>query len=174
MTCNSTTINRFLCVFLASVFTVSLTLAPFFCSRTAAAPDSSISTPNFELPDLNGSSVSLSNFKGQKAVLLYFWATWCQYCISVRPEVIRLRNRISQSDLALLAINVGGSDSLAKVKRFEEANPAPYTVLYDADGKTARSFKVLGIPHFILIDKDGAIKYSGNDMPLDPMVLLKH
>ncbi len=72
-----------------------------------------------------------------------------------------------------MAINVGGGDSLARVKRFEEAHPAPYTVLYDSEGKTARTFKVQGIPHFVLIDKNGATKYSGNELPPNPMELLK-
>ena len=84
-----------------------------------------------------------------------------------------MRNEIAQGDLAILGINVGGNDSLARLKKFEEANPAPYTVLYDADGKSARSFKVFGIPHFILVDKSGAIKYSGNEIPHNPMALLK-
>ncbi len=64
-------------------------------------------------------------------------------------------------------------DSLAKVKRFEEADPAPYTVLYDPDSKVTRSYRVEGIPHFVLMDKSGAVKYSGNQLPSDPMRLLK-
>ncbi len=172
MTCVSTTLNRLLCGFLASILVVSLIIPSAFSSM-AAASESPAPAPNFELPDLKGTNISLSDFKGQKPVLLYFWATWCPYCISVRPEVIKLRKQISEKDLGVLAVNVGGSDTLDKLKRYEEANPAPYMVLYDASGKTARSFKIFGIPHFVLIDKDGVIKYSGNNLPSDLMALLK-
>jgi thiol-disulfide isomerase/thioredoxin len=133
----------------------------------------STAAPDFELPDLNGSNVVLSVYKGQKPVLIYFWATWCPHCMEVRPAVINLRKEIAPGDLEVLAINVGGGDSLARVKLFEEAHPAPYTVLYDSEAKTARIFKVQGIPHFVLIDKNGAVKYSGNQLPSNPMALLK-
>ncbi len=173
MTCVRSILNRLLWASLTSLLVFSLILLPAFSARVAAAAEPPASAPDFELPDLNGSSVSLSNFKGQKPLLLYFWATWCPYCISVRPEVIKLRNKVPQTDLGVLAVNVGGSDTLERLKRYEEANPAPFTVLYDANGKTARSFKIFGIPHFVLIDRDGVIKFSGNNLPSDPMALLK-
>ncbi len=75
--------------------------------------------------------------------------------------------------IEVLAINVGSGDSLDKVQRYEKADPAPYTVLYDPDSKVTRSYKVEGIPHFVLLDKTGAVKYSGNRLPSDPMSLLK-
>ena len=50
-----------------------------------------VATPDFQLQDLNGTNVTLSQFKGQKPVLLYFWATWCHFCLAVRPAVIELR-----------------------------------------------------------------------------------
>ena len=93
--------------------------------------------------------------------------------MAVRPAVIELRKATAQDDIEILAINVGSGDSLAKVKRFEEADPAPYTVLYDPDSKVTHSYRVEGIPHFVLLDKTGAIKYEGNQLPRDPMDLLK-
>jgi len=132
-----------------------------------------VATPDFQLQDLKGTNVTLSQFKGEKPVLLYFWATWCPHCMEVRPEVIKLRKAKGQDDIEILAINVGSGDSLAKVKRFEESDPAPYTVLYDSDSKVTRSFKVEGIPHFVLLDKTGTVKYHGNRLPSDPMSLVK-
>jgi peroxiredoxin len=119
--------------------------------------------PDFKLPDLKGSNVTLSQFRGQKPVLLDFWATWCEICMAVRPKVIELRK----------AIDVDSGDSLTKVKLFEAANPAPYTVLYDSDSKVTKSYKVVGVPHFVLIDKSGMVKYQGARLPTDPLSLLK-
>jgi cytochrome c biogenesis protein CcmG, thiol:disulfide interchange protein DsbE len=140
-------------------------------SKTAVAQDNA--APDFELQDLNGTSVPLHSFKGQKPVLLYFWASWCPYCMAVRPAVINLRNGVDGKDLEILAINVGGGDSLAKVKKFQEVHPAPYTTVYDGDGKAVRAYRVQGIPHFVLIDKNGSVKYRGSELPPDPMGLLK-
>jgi thiol-disulfide isomerase/thioredoxin len=132
-----------------------------------------LTAPDFDLQNLSGAHVTLNQFKGQKPVLLYFWATWCHFCVAVRPEVIKLRKDTPDGDLGILAIDVGAGDSLAKVKRFEEADPAPYTVLYDPDSKVTRSYKVEGVPHFVLLDKNGEVKYQGNQLPSNLMSLLR-
>jgi len=160
------------------LFSLILLLLVPVC-RTAGAVEESIgatafAAPDFDLQDLKGSHVTLAQFKGEKPVLLYFWATWCPHCIAVRPEVIQLRKATPNADIEIIAINVGHGDSLAKVKRFEANDPAPYTVLYDSESKVTRSFKVEGIPHFILLDKSGAVKYQGNQMPSNPLNLLKN
>ena len=157
-------------------FFILFITAPVHLPTVAATESTTYSTlaaPDFDLEDLSGSHVTLSQFKGQKPVLLYFWATWCHFCQSVRPEVIKLRQATPENDIEILAINVGAGDSLAKVKRFEEADPAPYTVLYDPDSKVTHSFRVEGIPHFVLMDKYGEVKYQGNHLPSDPMSLLR-
>lgn len=141
-------------------------------SKAAVAAGDS-AAPDFELQDMKGENVSLSKFKGQKSVLLYFWATWCPHCMSVRPAVIALQKEAAENNLEILAINVGGGDSLAKVKLFQEVHPAPFTVLYDTDTKVTRSFRVQGIPLFILIDKNGAVRYRGNELPSNLMQVVK-
>jgi peroxiredoxin len=129
--------------------------------------------PDFELKDLNGTGVKLSGYKGKKPVLIYFWATWCPYCMAVRPDVVKLRNDIPKAKMELLAVNVGGADSLNRVKKFDEAHPAPYTILYDADARVPRAYRVQGIPLFIFVDKSGTIKYRGNGLPPDIRQFLK-
>ena len=158
------TCKKFASLFVSSVLFITVLI----CLPANAAEESKAA---IELQNLGGSNVSLSEFQGQKPVLLYFWATWCHYCQATRPEVIKVQK--ANPDLAILAINVGSGDSLTKVQRYEEANPAPFTVLYDPDSKVTRSYKVEGIPHFVLLDKTGAVKYSGNRLPSDPMSLLK-
>lgn len=161
--------NRLFLTVVALLFTTAL----FSGTAFSVGPRVGSNAPDFELSDLNGTKVTLSGFKDKKPVLVYFWASWCPYCMAVRPDVIKLRKTVPENDLAVLGVNVGGGDSLAKVKAFEEKNPAPYTVLYDADGKAARLFGVMGIPHFVVIDKSGVVKYSGNEFPKDTMALLK-
>jgi thiol-disulfide isomerase/thioredoxin len=159
------TCKRFASLFVSSVLFITVLI----CLPANAAEESKAA---IELQNLKGSNVSLSQFQGQKPVLLYFWATWCHYCQAARPAVIKIQ-KDNPDAIEILAINVGSGDSLAKVQRYAEANPAPFTVLYDPDSKVTRSYKVEGIPHFILLDKSGAVKYSGNRLPSDPMSLLK-
>ncbi len=164
--------KKFASLFLSSILFITVMI----CLPANAAEESiaatNVTAPDFELQNMKGTNVSLNDFKGKKPVLLYFWATWCHYCQATRPEIIKVQ-KANPNDIEILAINVGSGDSLAKVQRYDEANPAPFTVLYDPDSKVTRSYKVEGIPHFVLMDKTGAVKYSGNRLPSDPMSLLK-
>jgi peroxiredoxin len=163
------TARKLAALFLSSILFITFLICfPAIADESKTAPASI--APDFVLKDLKGSDVSLSQFKGEKPVLLYFWATWCHYCLNARPSVINLQK--TSPDIQVIAIDVGSGDSIAKLKRFEEADPAPYIVLYDTDSKVSRSFHVEGIPHFVLIDKSGAVKYKGNQLPSDPMKLL--
>ncbi len=121
--------------------------------------------PDFQLADLDGAAVTLSKFKGDRPVLLYFWATWCPYCLQVKPTVFNLRSEVARKDLEIIGIDVGGGDTLERLKRYQEAHPAPYPVVFDADGKVARSYQVQGIPLFVVVDKEGTILYKGNEFP---------
>jgi cytochrome c biogenesis protein CcmG/thiol:disulfide interchange protein DsbE len=122
---------------------------------------------DFELPNLNGSLVRLSKFKGERPVLIYFWATWCPYCASVRPQVAKIREKIGPSEMEILAINVGGSDSIERLKRYQEGHPVSWPVLYDVEGKVTRTYGVQGIPLFVLVNKEGNVVYRDNDLPSD-------
>jgi thiol-disulfide isomerase/thioredoxin len=176
MTFGANWFNRVFGVFVACALISITCFSPAMGAGTqvsGAAVSEAGNAPDFEIPDLAGSTVSLSKFKGDKPVLIYFWATWCPYCIAVRPAVLKLRGEIPKGDLEVLAINVGGGDSMAKVKKYEEAHPSPLTVLYDGEGKVAKSFHVQGIPHFVLIDKKGVVKYSGHELPEKPLETLK-
>jgi len=158
------------------LFSTAFLMAPSIImaqnSQPAAARDND--APDFEAQDLNGNTITLHSFKGQRPVLLYFWASWCPYCMAVRPAVINLRNEIDTKDLEIISVNAGGGDSLAKVKRFQEVHPAPYTTVYDGDSKVVqRAYNVTGIPHFVLIDKNGSVKYRGSGLPPDLKGLIK-
>jgi peroxiredoxin len=132
---------------------------------TTAGAVLKIPAKDFQLKDLNGSMVRLSNFRGKRAVLLYFWATWCPGCIAAKPAVAKLRTAVSADQMEILAINVGAPDSLERLMQYQKKNPAPYPVLYDGSGEVSAAYQVMGIPLFILVDKDGSVVYRNNMLP---------
>jgi peroxiredoxin len=120
---------------------------------------------DFQLKDLNGSTVRLSDYKGKQPVLLYFWATWCSACKMVKPEINKLHSEISRDKMEILAINVGYMDTLEKVMQYQKTQPVPYRVLYDDGGKVTEAYQVRGIPLFVLINKEGSVVYRSNSLP---------
>lgn len=123
--------------------------------------------PDFELKDLDGKDVRLSGFRGQRPVLLYFWATWCPYCMEVKPLVAQIRNSVAASDLEVLAVNVGGRDTVERLKQFQVAHPAPYPTLYDGGGMVSSAYGVRGIPFFVVVSKTGEVVYRNGAPPMD-------
>jgi thiol-disulfide isomerase/thioredoxin len=109
---------------------------------------------NFKLKDLNGKEVSLSDFKGKK-VLLNFWASWCGPCISEMPDIQKLYNETKDSDLVILAVNLG--EDKDTVKSFIDINKYNFTVLLDLDQNTSRQYNITAIPTSFFIDKEGNI-----------------
>jgi peroxiredoxin len=125
----------------------------------------SVPAKDFQLKDLDGSLVRLSDYKGKQAVLLYFWATWCPSCVAVKPQVAKLRADLSRDSLEILGVNVGTGDTLEKLLQYQKGHPASYPILYDDGGKVSRAYQIQGIPLFILIDKEGAVVYRDHQLP---------
>ena len=119
--------------------------------------------PDFKLKDLSGKELSLSDLKGKK-VFLNFWATWCRPCIQEMPEIQKLYEETKDSDLVIVAVEIG--EPLSTVKSFIETNKFGFKVLLDSDQSVAHKYNITGIPTSYFIDVDGNI-ISKNVGPLD-------
>jgi peroxiredoxin len=147
---------------------VVLALAIVLCTNQlifGAEPISPKSTGKakpFELTDTNGSRVSLSDFKNQP-VMLFFWTTWCPYC---REELKTLNAQYAQlqkDGIAVLPINVGEDQS--KVTTFAKSRNLTVRIFLDKDTKVSGSYEVVGVPTYLLIDKEGNIRFQGHTFP---------
>jgi peroxiredoxin len=65
--------------------------------------------------------------------------------------------------LQVLAIDF--LESRQKVQSFIKAKNVGYTVLLDGDGTVARKYRVVGIPTYVVVDRNGRIVYSDNELP---------
>src|SRR5262249_29317154 len=82
--------------------------------------------PNFELKDLNGKTIRLSDFRG-KAVLLNFWASFCVPCKQEMPWLIEFQKQYGPKGLVILGISMDASPSVAK--KFSAGMGVNYAVL---------------------------------------------
>ena len=113
--------------------------------------------PDFQLPDLEGRTVSLSDFHGMP-VLLNFWATWCGPCRAEMPFIqdVFEDKKFSEKGLVILAVNLG--ESRSKVEQFMETYGLSFEVLLDTSQDVGQAYNIRGIPTTFFIDKDGIIK----------------
>jgi len=143
-----------LVITLASVLTSGLVMAG--CSPSSAqGVEVGNLAPDFQLPNLDGQTVSLSNLQG-KPVLINFWATWCSPCRGEMPYIQEIYEEWSDKGLVVLTINIGESPS--QVEKFMESQQLSLPVLLDTKQATAREYNIVGIPTTFFIDKDGIIQ----------------
>jgi len=116
--------------------------------------------PEFKLPDINGKTVNLSDFKG-KIVIVDFWATWCGPCKMEIPGFVKLQEKY-KDDLVIIGVSLDQNGPKAVVP-FAKDYSINYHVVY-GNGETVKAYGgVNGIPTTFVIDRKGNIqrKYVG-------------
>jgi peroxiredoxin len=108
---------------------------------------------DFTLRDIRGNLVTLSDLRGE-VVVLDFWSVYCRSCLRLMKQLAPVRERYENKGCRFLTVNI--DDELATLEDFLNGNSIAYPVLYDDCG-VVRAYKIRGIPHFVMIDRDGVI-----------------
>jgi peroxiredoxin len=125
--------------------------------------------PDFSATTLDGRTVSLADFRGQKKLVVSFWASWCGPCRLEMPALAKFyrTNHTASSDFELLAVSI--DEDPRDAADFATAQKLIFPVLLDPRKKIADAFEVEGIPTMFIIDKDGKITYGhlGYDLAIE-------
>ncbi len=135
--------------------------------------------PNFSLPDTEGNTVSLSDLKDAKALLVIFMCNHCPYVKHVRHELARLTRDYMNQGVAIVGINSNNidthpEDSPEKMKEEKENVGYPFPYLFDETQEVAKTYQAACTPDFFLFDQDQKLVYRGqlddsrpgNDIPV--------
>jgi len=116
--------------------------------------------PEFSASALDGRTVSLADFRGQKKVVVVFWASWCGPCRLEMPSLVNFYKTYHKdsSDFEVLAVSI--DEDPKEVTRFASAQKLNFPVLLDPQQRVADSYEVEGIPTMFVIDKNGKIIYG--------------
>jgi peroxiredoxin len=142
-----------------SIVLILIGLGMFFATnRLRADPNPA---PAWQLKDLDGKTVKLSDFKG-KVVILDFWATWCPPCREEIPNFVALQTQYKNQGLVVIGVSVdqGGP---GVVSSFVKNNGINYPIVMATDDVTAQYGGIDAIPTTFVIDPQGNIvdKYVG-------------
>ena len=113
--------------------------------------------PAFSAKDLADHTVSLADYRGQKVVLVDFWATWCGPCRMAMPGLQSVQDDFKGRGLEILSVNQGESSEQAGA--FMKKKGYGFHVLLDADSAIANDYGVRGIPTIVAVDKTGVVRW---------------
>jgi peroxiredoxin Q/BCP len=141
-------------------------LLDLFGGGAAAGLNVGEKAPDFELPDRNGNPVRLADFRGKKAVVLYFYPK--DDTPGCTKESCAFRDSYEEfRDVGAEVIGVS-SDSEESHRKFTEKYKLPFILLSDQGGKLRKAYKVpasLGVlPGRVtfVIDKNGVVRHVFN------------
>ena len=142
-----------------NVFLVLAKLAEFGAGTEAKSRSEIVHTlaPGIESKHWWGAKPELEG----KIVLLDFWATWCGPCVTELPKVNKLFDDSRREGLVVIGIHHQKGEK-ESIHNFLAENPSPHAVCWDETGAISKGFGLKeGIPHYVLIDHDGVIRWEG-------------
>lgn len=96
-----------------------------------------------------------------KWLLVDFWTTWCSPCVQGIPDLNRFHQRF-KSQLVVIGLSSEKRESVERMKK-----PAIYYYHgVDPKGRTKKLLGIRGIPHVVIIDPQGVVRWQGN--PVQP------
>ncbi|MCP3871516.1 MAG: TlpA family protein disulfide reductase [Gammaproteobacteria bacterium] len=127
--------------------------------------------PGFELLDIDGNTVRLSDFRGQ-ALVVNFWATWCLPCRQELPSMERGSRWLEKQGGRFVTINMG--EKPEAIQRFLKRSPIDLPMLLDPDIEISTQWGVTGLPATFVVDPEGrfAFKVLGPREWDDPALLV--
>lgn len=123
--------------------------------------------PGFVTTTLEGKRVALKKYweqKGCKAIVLSFFATWCEPCREDLKYLQGLQAQLKSRGFLALAVHTQDSSVKPKeVKKFLDNLGVNLPVLLDEFGIIGKRYGVIALPCNVLIDKQGILraKYLG-------------
>ena len=125
-------------------------------------------TPDFSLKGIDGEVYSNASFEESKGLLVMFICNHCPFVVHVKDGLVEMANRLSEQNIAVIAINSNDSsqekyaeDSFEKMIEYSNdwGFQFPYTV--DVDQSVAKAFTAQCTPDFFLFDSNSELVYRG-------------
>lgn len=123
-------------------------------SEERGVVDSGDIAPNFEVTDLDGTSVELEDFRGE-GVYLNFWATYCVYCREKMQYLQKYEDKYRGQDVVILNVNV--DETSLQVERHKERQELTFPLYIDRNMLVSHAYGVVSLPTIFMIDDTGRV-----------------
>ena len=122
--------------------------------------------PHFSLPDTEGNTVSLTDFAGDKALVVMFICNHCPYVKDIAPQLAVLGRDYADKRVGIVAISSNDAasypaDSPSKMAEERASRGYSFPYLYDESQAVAKAYQAACTPDFFVFDADRSLAYTG-------------
>ncbi len=122
--------------------------------------------PDFSLINIDGKTVSLSDFRDKKALVVIFMCNHCPYVKHVASELTRVSNDYMPKGVGFVGISsndiVAHPDDSPEMMKLEAAKQGyAFPYLFDADQSVAVAYKAACTPDIFVFDSSHRLVYRG-------------
>lgn len=147
-----------------AISTVALAIVALLAVNAGLKPgDKAV---DFSLKNVDGSMVSLSDYKDQKGVILIFTCNPCPFAKAYEQRIIQLDKKYASLGYPVVAINpndegISPEDTFESMKKLAEEKEYPFPYLKDETQEIYKAYGATRTPHiFLLQNKGGKFKVA--------------
>jgi cytochrome c-type biogenesis protein len=142
---------------LAAVMVMVLIFGGVFAATAGGSEGDTV--PDIEFTDINGNTMSLSDFEG-KVVVLDMMATWCPGCRKAMSELKEVHDEYGDR-IEMISVDIDLKETSAQLRDFKKEFNAGWRFTMDTpDHDFLEKFNVKEIPKIIVIDPSGGVVYA--------------
>lgn len=143
---------------LVGLFACARPLSPAIPQEKAIAPGEIGSRlPAFSVKDLRGHDISSADLRG-KAVLIDFWATWCQPCKKEMPGYQKLLDKYAARGFAVIGFKFDTMMDTEDPLSFAKRIGVRYPLAVASDDLKQKLGGIEGLPTTMLYDRRGILR----------------
>lgn len=121
---------------------------------------------DFAYPDIDGKVRKLSDNLG-KVVLIDVWATWCKPCLAEQPALEKLEKDFEGKNVVFISLSID-TDKAKWTEMVKSKNLSGLHLFSNNQGPIVQDYQLVGVPRFILFDKNGKTVSFDAPRPSDP------
>lgn len=134
------------------------TITPVSDAAETVDPENLPDAVDFQMEDAEGNVIKLSDFIGEKPLIVNFWASWCPPCRAELPDFDKAFQEYGdQIHFLMVNLTDGAQETKATAQALIDSEGFTFPVYFDTMGQASAGYSLYSIPVTLAISADGKL-----------------